>query len=126
MWLAEQEKIMQCQSDAGGKQQDEEAMRRQENQVRDEAFIQVLRRDLSRMGEAGIVEQGRGIGLFSYPVSASGKPACQPCHSKQGSCLDAETLSGFSLQPDDLGEDWRLSLSRTIQVNLRPFRFMTH
>jgi GT2 family glycosyltransferase len=54
------EKIVLSQSDAGGKPQDEEAMRRQENQVRDEAFIQVLRRDLSRKGEAGIVERGRG------------------------------------------------------------------
>ena len=54
------EKIVLSQSDAGEKPQDEEAMRRQENQVRDEAFIQVLRRDLSRKGEAGIVERGRG------------------------------------------------------------------
>ncbi len=59
-----QEKAIQRQSGAGRPLQDEETMQRQENRAGDEALMQVLRRDLSRRGEAGIVERGRRPGCF--------------------------------------------------------------
>lgn len=46
------------------REQDGVMMRRQEHQARNEALMQVLQRDLSRKGEKGIVERGRGPGCF--------------------------------------------------------------